>query len=155
MQDFDFDNKRILEVGCGLGLASLVHNHLGADITATDYHPEADKFLALNTQLNGDKKIPFLRTGWADQPSGLGLFDVIIGSDLLYEAQQVELLAAFINQHAKPRVLVVLIDPGRGLHAKFSKKMQSLGYQQTHIQGVLPHELAQNFKGKIIHYQRE
>ena len=29
---------KILEVGCGIGLASLVLNHRLADITATDYH---------------------------------------------------------------------------------------------------------------------
>ena len=39
--------KRILEVGCGIGLSSLILNRLNADITATDYHPEAEKFLIL------------------------------------------------------------------------------------------------------------
>jgi predicted nicotinamide N-methyase len=39
--DYNIEGLRILEVGCGLGLASLVLNHRHADITATDYHPEA------------------------------------------------------------------------------------------------------------------
>ncbi|MCD8541365.1 MAG: hypothetical protein LRY22_01600 [Aliarcobacter cryaerophilus] len=47
-------NKRILEVGCGIGLSSLILNRLNADITATDYHPEAEKFLDINTELNKD-----------------------------------------------------------------------------------------------------
>ncbi|MCB1663781.1 MAG: histidine kinase, partial [Pseudomonadales bacterium] len=31
--NFDITNKRILEVGCGIGLSSLLLNHLKADIT--------------------------------------------------------------------------------------------------------------------------
>src|SRR3954467_11935213 len=41
MADFPIDVKRILEVGCGIGLASLVLKRRGADITACDHHPLA------------------------------------------------------------------------------------------------------------------
>lgn len=154
MAAFDFKGKRILEVGCGIALASLILNHRRADITATDYHPGVEDFLNKNTQLNKDQLIPFVRTGWSDAISELGLFDVIIGSDLLYESEHVELLAGFIHQHAAPECEVILIDPGRGHHAKFSKKMVSLGYShsqtktQVHIQG------RQSFNGQILRYQR-
>ena len=37
--DFEVMGTRILEVGCGIGLSSLLLNHRFADITATDYHP--------------------------------------------------------------------------------------------------------------------
>lgn len=40
----EFAGKRILEVGCGLALASLLLNHRKADITVTDYHPEVGAF---------------------------------------------------------------------------------------------------------------
>lgn len=154
MAAFDFKGKRILEVGCGIALASLILNHRRADITATDYHPGVEDFLNKNAQLNKDQLIPFVRTGWSDAISDLGLFDVIIGSDLLYESEHVELLAGFIHQHAAPECEVILIDPGRGHHAKFSKKMVSLGYShsqtktQVHIQG------RQSFNGQILRYQR-
>ncbi|HCI30425.1 MAG TPA: histidine kinase, partial [Psychrobacter sp.] len=39
MLDYDIKDKRILEVGCGMALSSLLLNHRQADITATDYHP--------------------------------------------------------------------------------------------------------------------
>ncbi|WP_372764825.1 methyltransferase, partial [Litorivivens sp.] len=47
--DFQTEGKRILEVGCGIALSSLLLNALKADITATDYHPEVEAFLARNT----------------------------------------------------------------------------------------------------------
>jgi len=130
MLERDVQGLRILEVGCGIGLASLVLSQRAANITATDLHPEAGPFLAANVALNGGRRIPFTRTGWADADSGLGLFDLVIGSDLLYERDQVDALAGFIDQHADVGAEVVLIDPGRGLRARFSKRMGRLGFTE-------------------------
>nr|WP_289054945.1 hypothetical protein [uncultured Psychrobacter sp.] len=47
--------KRILEVGYGMALSSLLLNHRRADITATDYHPTVEYFLDRNTTLNNNK----------------------------------------------------------------------------------------------------
>lgn len=128
MLDHHVNGKRVLEVGCGIGLASLILNQRSADITATDYHPETEGFLIHNVKLNDGKKIPFVRTGWADLDDDLGHFDLIIGSDLLYEIKHVDLLSTFINSHARDHCDVIIVDPRRGYHAKFSKKMAGLGY---------------------------
>jgi len=148
----DTGTKRILEVGCGIGLSSLLLNARGAEITATDYHPEVGEFLIGNTALNQGKAIPYLRTGWENQDTGLGRFDLIIGSDLLYEREHVELLSQFIHRHAKPQCEIILIDPGRGFHAKFSKAMILLGY--THNQSEVKPQtyLAEKYKGQILRY---
>lgn len=148
------EGRRILEIGCGIGLTSLVLNHRHADITATDYHPEAGSFLAENVHINGGRPIPFVRTGWADGDSELGLFDLIIGSDVLYEKEHILLLSGFINQHAKPACEVIIVDPGRGNHAPFSKKMVSLGFSHRQEKSVGPDLLLKPFKGRILTYER-
>jgi predicted nicotinamide N-methyase len=153
MFDYAIEGKRILEVGCGIALTSLLLNHRHADITATDHHPEAQGFLEENVRLNKGDEIPFVRTGWNDANSGLGEFDLIIGSDLLYEREHIELLAGFIDQHAKPVCEVIIVDPGRGNHAGFSKKMVSLGYVHSQSRPVNVDYLAQPFKGQILRYQ--
>ncbi|MAM89829.1 MAG: histidine kinase [unclassified Hahellaceae] len=154
LYDIDIAGRRVLEVGCGIGLASLLLNHRGADITATDYHPEAGNFLAENARLNGDRDIPFLRTGWADDDGALGLFDLIVGSDLLYEAEHVDLLSKFIDRHARPRCEVIIVDPGRGNHARFSKRMVALGY--VHTQALSVHGAALNppLRAQVLRYIR-
>lgn len=155
MSRHDIKGLRILEVGCGIALSSLVLNHRHADITATDYHPEAGAFLEKNVALNEGDSIPFVRTGWADAKSALGEFDLIIGSDLLYERSHVELLAHFIDQHARPHCDVILVDPGRGHHACFSKKMVATGYSATQSKAAHPDLLTQPFHGRILRYHRE
>ena len=152
--DFDIIGKRILEIGCGIGLSSLLLNNRLADITATDYHPEVEKFLMENIKLNQGKQIPFIRTAWEDKNSGLGKFDLIIGSDLLYERNHAELLSCFINQHAKTACEVIVVDPGRGNHAQFSKKMVKSGYSHTQSKPDTTGYLKQQFRGRILRYNR-
>ncbi|EGV31728.1 Methyltransferase-16 [Thiorhodococcus drewsii AZ1] len=154
MHDQDVEGLGILEIGCGIGLASLVLNQRLMDITATDYHPEAEGFLQHNVKLNDGKEIPFVCTGWEDEDSELGKFDLIIGSDLLYERGHVEVLASFIERHAKAACDVILVDPGRGYHARFSKKMVTLGYSHTQERPQHSDDFEQPFKGQILSYHR-
>lgn len=135
ISSLDIANKRILEVGCGIGLSSLLLNHMHADITATDIHPCAQEFLSVNTVLNNDRVIPFERLDWNSANSTLGKFDLIIGSDLLYESNHPVLLSNFIDNHANTTCEVIIIDPVRGQQGKFIKMMLTMGY--SHMQGHL------------------
>ena len=114
ISDYSTGTKRILEIGCGMALTSLLLNKKSADITATDYHPETGKFLRRNALLNEDQPIAYEQVDWDGGNDTLGVFDLIIGSDLLYEDQHVALLANFIEDHSKPTCEVILVDPGRG-----------------------------------------
>lgn len=154
MVDFEIQGKRILEVGCGIALTSLVLNHRQADITATDHHPEAESFLVENVKLNHGRDIPFFRTGWGDPDIGLGEFDLIMGSDLLYEQEHAGLLSGFIDRHARPHCEVIIVDPGRGQHARFSKKMVGLGYAHSQSKPAHSDYLTQPFRGQILRYTR-
>jgi predicted nicotinamide N-methyase len=152
--DYNIEGLRILEVGCGLGLASLVLNHRHADITATDYHPEAGRFLLENTRLNNDADIPFVRTSWTDVVSDLGRFDLIIGSDLLYEREHSSVLAGFIDQHAKPRCTVLITDPGRGNQNRFGAEMETRGFTQSRSRSAHTKSMTREFTGWLHSYTR-
>lgn len=156
MNDFDIKGKRILEVGCGIALSSLLLNQRHADITATDYHPEAGNFLQENTELNHNLNIPFVRTGWGDEETDLGTFDLIIGSDLLYERGHAELLSHFLDQHANEHCEIIIVDPGRGHHARFSKLMVGLGYthKQSRPENTDDYLIKALPKGQVLRYKR-
>ncbi len=154
MESFAFEGKRILEVGCGIALSSLLLNSFNADITATDIHPESGAFLVENTRLNNHANIPFLRADWKDPSDGLGKFDVIIGSDILYEKQHILLLSYFINQHSNAESEVIIVDPGRSNHAQFTKKMLTHNYQHVQYDSSYTKLASGIFKGKVLRYTR-
>lgn len=152
--DYETHSKRILEIGCGMALSSLLLNKQCADITATDYHPEVQKFLQRNTLLNGDSPISFEQVDWTNKIDQLGLFDLIIGSDLLYEDSHIELLANFIEDHSNKTCEVIIVDPGRGRKNKLSSKMIEFGFSSTQQKPDHTDYLEQEFKGHILKFKR-
>ena len=154
ISDYNTGSKRILEIGCGMALASLLLNKQHADITATDYHPEAGIFLARNALLNEDGPISYKQVAWGDTADDLGLFDLIIGSDLLYEEQHIALLANFIEDHSNQACEVVIVDPGRGRKNKLSARMIEFGYSSTEEKPSHTDYLSEEFKGRILKYFR-
>lgn len=147
--------KRILEVGCGMALSSLLLNTQNADITATDYHPEVGFFLKRNTDLNKGKIIDFERVDWSDKTDTLGLFDLIIGSDLLYEEQHIKLLADFMERHANSKCEIIIVDPGRGRKNKLSLLMDQYGFKCSQLEAEQTDYLDHAFKGRILKFCRD
>jgi predicted nicotinamide N-methyase len=161
------EGERILEVGCGLGLASLVSHRRGADITASDCHPLTRDFLDANTTLNHLGPIPYRHGNWGDEalipesgtPTPLtaveGLFDLIIGSDLLYDRDASTALAGFIGHHAAPASQIWIIDPDRGNRPAFNKQMLLLGFAltQERLDRTATSDI-QAYKGRLLIYTR-
>ncbi len=137
-----------------MALTSLLLNKQHADITATDYHPEAQTFLDRNTLLNEDRDIAFELVDWAGESDTLGLFDLIIGSDILYEDGHVKLLASFIDEHANPACEVVIVDPGRGRKNKLSTALVEYGFTSSHHKPEHTDYLNEDFKGYILQFER-
>ncbi len=155
MADFDTASKRILEVGCGMALSSILLNKQSADVTATDYHPEVSTFLKRNVLLNGDEPIDFERVDWAAKSDDLGLFDLIIGSDILYEDRHSELLANFLENHANPNCEVIIVDPGRGRKNKLTTRMEAFGFTSSQQKPEHSEDyLDEKFKGYILRFIR-
>ena len=131
MSHFPIAGKSILELGCGIALTSLVLARRGADITACDYHPLAEAFLQHNVALNQLPALPFRTAPWLGPNPLLGRYDLIVGSDLLYERDHATLLAGFIALHTHPASQVLIADPGRGYVSTFSALMANLGYVRS------------------------
>lgn len=124
----DVRDKRVLELGCGLALASLVLKRRGFDVTATDLNPYARVLLNFNTSLNGIDCVEFGQAGWSGGNSSLGHFDLLLASDVLYDHHNLEPLVSFLAGHVRPDGEILLVDPGRGLTRRFARAMTALGF---------------------------
>lgn len=151
---YRIDGKRILEIGCGLGLSSLVLKKRGADITASDHHPLASQFLAHNARLNGLKPIPYSDLAWErPQDRAIGKFDLIVGSDVLYERDHIASLLNLIRNYATPEAEVLISDPGRGHCGPFAASMLGAGFTLSSRGYDIPREHRRN-AGRMMRFER-
>lgn len=149
------NERRVLEIGCGIGLASIVLHRMGADITASDYHPQALPFLKRNLLQNSLSPIKFQTGNWETENPLLGQFDLIIGSDILYQPTHIDHVSRFITRHSSDNVEIMIIDPGRENRSRFTKVMQSLGFEYHYEKFDEPMLGSQNCKGWILHFSRQ
>ena len=153
--------ERILELGCGLALASLVGHRRGADVTASDHHPLAARFLAENLRLNGLLPMKYLHGDWGavgDDGDGDAdsRFDLIVGSDLLYERDASKALAGFVNRHAKASCEVWIVDPDRGNRPAFNRLMDADGFERNEERlDVAATPRSPAYKGRLLVYHRK
>ena len=182
--------ERILEIGCGLGLASLVGHRRGADMTASDCHPLAGLFLSNNLRLNGLAPMKYRHGLWGEvahpappadgdlpqlpasapgvqavEDSGhtandgsvdvSGRFDLIMGSDVLYERDDSGGLARFIEDHTLPSAEVWIVDPHRGNRPAFNRRMADLGFDLNEQRlDRLATPLHTAYRGRMLTYTR-
>lgn len=104
--------RRVLEIGCGLAVPSLMAARLGARVTATDFHPEVPVFLAAN-QANNGVSLDYVPFDWRARLLSLGAYDLVLASDLLYDPAHALPVARTLARHLAPGGRVLLADPGR------------------------------------------
>lgn len=154
MCSFDVAGKRILELGCGLGLASLVLNRRKADITASDHHPLAEEFLTYNAALNGLRVPAYLDLAWDQPQPDLGRFDLIIASDVLYERGHAGQLAKLLALHTRPEAEVLITDPGRGNSGAFTTALKSQGFSVEEVRSAFDDGDEPPYRGRLLSFRR-
>lgn len=105
--------RRVVELGCGLGLPSVAAALAGAaTVLATDWSPEAVAAAARNAALNG-VTVRAAVVDWRDAEALVaeGPFDLVLAADVLYEARNAEPLGGLLDRLAPAEVW--LADPGR------------------------------------------
>ena len=154
MQVWDIGGLKVLEIGCGLALASMVVHRRHGDITASDHHPLAETFLKANLLLNELPKLKYQPGNWGRENLALGRFDLIIGCDVLYERSHPAELAAFIQLHANAACEVLIIDPNRSNRAPFHRHMAANGFALTETAISAPLHDGSTYRGRQLHYRR-
>jgi predicted nicotinamide N-methyase len=119
----DVAGKRVLELGCGLGLPSLAAALRGAEVLATDWADDAIGLLRQNAERNG-AQLRAEQVSWSVPEPLLrnAPWDLVLGADLLYEERNAEQLAALLPQLGGE---VLLAEPGRPYAKDFLARFEA------------------------------
>jgi predicted nicotinamide N-methyase len=105
---------RVLELGCGLAVPSLVAARRGATVVATDAAPDAVVFAAHNLALN-DLEGEVVQVDWrdADALADGGPWDLVLAADVLYLRHNVEALLRVLPRLIGRSGEALVADPSR------------------------------------------
>ena len=101
-------NKRLLEIGAGVGLVSIVAATFGHQITMTEYNPDALNFARANACLNNCPGLPIKKLDW-NHPRLTEQFDLIVASEVTYNKAYFPPLIRLFKSNLKPRGEIILV----------------------------------------------
>ena len=118
---------RVLELGCGLGLPSLVAARGGADGLSTDWAEDAVALLRRNAAANG-VSLEARVWDWNDDPAELGpptSFELVLAADVLYEERNHAPLVRVLPELVAEDGQVWIADPGRAVAEPFASALSA------------------------------
>ncbi|GJL53405.1 MAG: hypothetical protein NPIRA02_05370 [Nitrospirales bacterium] len=104
---------RILEIGCGVGLAGIVAAQLGASMTFSDMVPVTLEGIKETCQLNNITDFDTCTLDWFD-PINLGnRYDIVLGSEVFYDEKNLPEISHVLQSALKPGGRGIFCDPNR------------------------------------------
>jgi predicted nicotinamide N-methyase len=116
LEEESLTGRTVLELGCGVGLAGIAAARAGATVMLTDYEKDALTFAGWNADTNlspGHRSRVTLRHWDWRAPGSPGVFDVLLGADIVYERGAFAPLLHQFRQTLAPRGYALLAEPDR------------------------------------------
>jgi predicted nicotinamide N-methyase len=121
----------VVELGCGLGLPSIVAARAGGRVLATDWSRAALELLEVNAARNG-VAVATMVADWT-RPGELlarGPFPLVLAADVLYERRNVGVLLDLLPRLVAPAGEIWLADPGRATADAFLELADAEGWHR-------------------------
>jgi predicted nicotinamide N-methyase len=135
-QHLDVRHRQVLELGCGLGLVSVVAALQGARVLCTDYEPDALAFARHNAARNTGRGVRFRLVDWR-WPALRRRYDYILASDVIYEARNFAPLVTLLQRFLARRGTAVFSEPGRPHAVPFLALLRQRGFRyEKHLYPV-------------------
>jgi predicted nicotinamide N-methyase len=131
----ELSGRRVIELGCGLGLPSIAAAKGGAEVLATDAAADALPIVQRNAEAN-DVSLQTVVADWSapEQLVDHGPFDYVVASDVLYERQGVAALLSLLPQLASTALIA---DPGRPASHAFLEEAEKRWQLKASRSGVV------------------
>ena len=117
--------KNFLEIGGGIGLASIVAASFGHCITMTEYNPDALQFARANALINECPQLNIQELDW-NHPRLTGQFDYIIASEVSYREEDIQALLALFKNSLKTGGEVIIAGEMRKLSKDIYKTLETM-----------------------------
>ncbi len=125
----DLTDGRAIELGCGVGLPTVAALARGGTVLATDHYEAALDFARYNARTNTGLEPETALLDWhAPGAQGLGIFDLVLAADVLYEERNVPALATLVPALLAPGGEALFADPQRKSATIFLEAMEERGF---------------------------
>jgi predicted nicotinamide N-methyase len=119
--------KKVLELGAGAGLPGMVSASVGGLVTQTDYQRDTLTLAQINAWDNVITTMDQAIGDWRNWKLK-GDFEVVIGSDVLYERNLHFDLKRILERYAKRGARILLSDPVRPQAMEFVTELEKRGW---------------------------
>jgi len=123
--------RKMLEIGAGLGIVGIYATLCGHQVTITDIDDDALRFARTNALLNGLPSLDVRKLDWSD-PAFDETYDVIVGSEVIYDRETYPVLVQFLRKALAPGGIIFLAKDAT-LHAPtfFEQLTRYFEFKQT------------------------
>lgn len=127
--------RRVIELGCGLGLTAIAALRAGAELTVIDYAQAALELCLRNCRANADDEPTAMAMNWRNDEKTAALtvaggFEVVLAADVLYERRDIDPLLSLIPRVLRPGGVIWLAEPGRPVAAEFLARAELMGWER-------------------------
>jgi predicted nicotinamide N-methyase len=127
------NNKRVLEIGAGIGLPSFSIANQVADLTITDYAEDAVVLMQKNIEYVDFKNLKAVIADWNSFPSSIDA-EVVLLSDTNYAPSEFESLFKLIQDYIHKGATIIIATPKRITSSPFIQKLAVYITQQELIE---------------------
>lgn len=134
----DVAGKRVLELGCGLGVTATAVMTAGGQLVVSDYSTLSLRHCRYNALMNAGRSPRLLRFNWRDsnwprplQVEASRRFPLILAADVLYEGRDVGPLLDLIERLLAPGGALWLAEPGRKTAQRFLDIAAAAGWESV------------------------
>ncbi len=120
--------RRVLDLGCGLGLPGIVAAALGAEVWCADREPAALEFAAASAAYNRFARVRCARIDFTRERME-GDFDLILAAELVYDPESYDKLGEFLERHLRRGGEIHVTDAFRSDAVRFFAALRARGFE--------------------------